>query len=154
MAPAHSEDPRGWDVKVVEPEGPPDLGRVTLARLTLLRLTEVEVHGTDLGIGLGPWSDVFVDEVLPMRLAWLPTRRSNHRPVPDAMHRSWLLVATDGEPATLLTVDGHTVTATPAHAGAAADVVIAASSRELLALLLGRTDRPEAAEFNVAFPGP
>lgn len=139
-----------WETTVSEP----DLGPVTLARLALLRLTEVEVHGTDLGVGLGPWSEVFVRHALPMRLAWLPTRRSNHRPVPGDVRRSWLLVATDGGPSTLLTVDGTSVTAAPVPPDATADVVFEATSRELLALLLGRSELPAAAEFNRVFPGP
>jgi uncharacterized protein (TIGR03083 family) len=143
-----------WAVEVVEPDGKRDLGSVTLAQLALLRLTEVEVHGTDLGIGLGPWSEVFVREALPMRLAWLPTRRSNHRAVPDDVQMSWLLVATDGGPTTLLTVDAPVVISTPGTSGTEADVVIEATSRELLALLLGRSDLPGAAEFGTVFPGP
>jgi len=143
-----------WTVAVTEPSDNRSLGTVSLGHLALLRLTEVEVHGTDLGVGLGPWSDVFVREALPMRLAWLTTRRSNHRPVPDDLHRSWLLTATDGGPTTLLAVDGALVTSTPASPEDRADVVVRATSRELLALLLGRSDLAVASEFNTAFPGP
>ncbi|HEY8525327.1 MAG TPA: maleylpyruvate isomerase family mycothiol-dependent enzyme [Acidimicrobiales bacterium] len=146
-----------WDAPVVEPGGAAHLGPVTLGRLAILRLTEVEVHGTDLGLGLGPWSDTFVRAALPMRLAWLPSRRSNHRPVPGDVRRSWLLAATDAGPTTRLAVDGATVTSTPVPPGAPvpdADVVIEAPSRELLALLLGRSSLPVAADFNRAFPGP
>jgi uncharacterized protein (TIGR03083 family) len=143
-----------WAQEVREPDGNADLGRVTLARLALLRLTEVEVHSTDLDIGLGPWSELFVREALPMRLAWLPTRRTNHRPFPADVRRSWLLVPTDGGPTTLLTVDGTGVSSRPSMPDAKADVVIEAPSRELLALLLGRSELPAAAEFNRAFPGP
>lgn len=143
-----------WTPEVTEPSDNRSLGTVSLGHLALLRLTEVEVHSTDLGIGLGPWSDVFVRRALPMRLAWLATRRSNHRPVPDDLHQSWLLTATDGGPTALLTVDGAMVTSTPATPEARADVIIRATSRELLALLLGRSDLAVAAEFNTAFPGP
>ena len=61
-------DPGAWGVDVVEPPDNPDLGPIPLGRLPLLRLTEVEVHGTDLGLDLGDWSELFVDIVLPMRL--------------------------------------------------------------------------------------
>jgi hypothetical protein len=57
-----------WTVAVTEPDDNRDLGPVSLGRLALVRLTEVEVHGTDVAIGLGPWSHVFVREALPMRL--------------------------------------------------------------------------------------
>ena len=97
---------------------------------------------------------MFIREALPMRLAWLATCRSNHRPVPDDVHRSWLLTATDGGPTTLLTVDGSAVTSTPAPPDTQADVVIRATSRELLALLLGRSNLAAAAEFGIVFPGP
>ena len=53
-------EPEDWLSPVVEPEDNPDLGTVELGRLPLLRLTEVEVHGTDLGLGLDDWSDLFV----------------------------------------------------------------------------------------------
>lgn len=59
-----------WSIRVVEPPDNADLGPVTLSLLASARLTEVEVHGTDLGLGLGPWSEVLVRHVLPMRLEW------------------------------------------------------------------------------------
>lgn len=71
-----------WGEEVVEPKDNPDLGPIRLGHLPLLRLTEVEVHGTDLGLNLGDWSDLFISTVLPMRLEWLlrrtgaPTRPS------------------------------------------------------------------------------
>ena len=72
-------DPGAWSVDVVEPPQARDPGPVPLGRLPLLRSTEVEVHGTDLGMGLDDWSTLFVMTVLPMRLEWLNTRRANHR---------------------------------------------------------------------------
>lgn len=57
-----------WSIDVVEPSDNPDLGTVPLARLALARLTEVDVHGTDLGIGIPDWSSVLVDVGLPTRL--------------------------------------------------------------------------------------
>ena len=72
-------DLAAWDLEVVEPKDNPDLGPIRLGRLPLLRLTEVEVHGTDLGLNLGDWSELFIGTVLPMRLEWLNIRRANHR---------------------------------------------------------------------------
>jgi hypothetical protein len=72
-------DLAAWDVEVVEPEDNPDLGPIPLGRLPLLRITEVEVHGTDFGLNLGDWSELFISTVLPMRLEWLNVRRANHR---------------------------------------------------------------------------
>ena len=72
-------DPGAWGVDVIEPHDNPDLGPIPLGRLPLLRLTEVEVHGTDLGSNLGDWSEIFISTVLPMRLEWLNIRRANHR---------------------------------------------------------------------------
>ena len=53
--------PEHWNHAVVEPSDNPDLGLIPLSRLPLLRLTEVEVHGSDLALGLGDWSTTFVD---------------------------------------------------------------------------------------------
>jgi maleylpyruvate isomerase len=143
---------RDWELTVAEPSNNPDLGPVPLARLALARLTEVEVHGTDLGIGLGPWSDVLVRHVLPMRLEWLNSRRSNHRTVDTTIRASWLLVATDIDVSQLITVDGPTVVS--CH-GRSADTEIVGTGAELLALLLGRAPASFAPEeFTRALPGP
>lgn len=141
-----------WDISVVEPVDNPDLGPVELRLLALARLTEVEVHGTDLGIGLGPWSDVLVRHVLPMRLEWLNTRRSNHRPADTSVEASWLLVATDMAVRQEVRVQGDSVVSRPADT---ADTVIVGTGAELLALLLGRAPSGFApGEFNRALPGP
>ena len=155
------DDP-DWTREVVEPEGQADLGPIELVRLPLLRLTEVEVHGSDLALGLDDWSETFVEAALPFRLEWLNTRRSNHRAFADTLEGSWLLVATDG-PTWLVTVNGPRVTSVPAEPTARATAVIEASSRDLLALLLGRAllqppqhggDEDFAQAFPEAFPGP
>jgi maleylpyruvate isomerase len=143
-----------WTAVVREPEGTEDLGTVSLQWLALLRLTEVEVHGSDLGLGLPAWGEVFVRKALPMRLAWLARRRTNHRSVPTNVQRSWLLSATDGGPSTLVTVSGGAVHTEPATRDTVADVVIEATSRELLALILGRSTLEVAAEFGQVLPGP
>ena len=155
-------DPEAWSVDVVEPPQARDLGPVPLGRLPLLRSTEVEVHGTDLGLGLDDWSTLFVTTVLPMRLEWLNTRRANHRAFDAELEGSWLLVATDG-PTYRVSVNGHHVASTPARPGAPARATIEATSRDLLALLLGRAShRPPVitgdvafgGSFSLAFPGP
>ena len=75
---------------------------------------------------------------------------------------SWLLSATDG-PAYLVTVRGADVHAHPAEGSARATAVLEGSSRDLLALLLGRPrseglrvlgDPGFGGAFSRAFPGP
>jgi hypothetical protein len=147
--------PGAWATPVVEPEDNPDLGPTTLSVLAVLRLTEIEVHGTDLDAGLGPWSSTFVAAALPTRLERLNLRRA-------ARDGSWLLVATDG-PSWLVTAAGSTVRSLPADPAAHADATISGTARDLLALLLGRDpleplvlggDESMAATFADAFPGP
>jgi maleylpyruvate isomerase len=151
-----------WDNVVREPDDQPDLGPLPLARLPLLRLTEVEVHGSDLDLGLDDWSDVFVEAVLPFRLEWLNRRRTNHREVDDAVTGSWLLTAPKG-PTWRVAVEDGTVTSQPAAPDTPADAVVEASARDLLALLLGRPfrrppryggDAELGRAFSRAFPGP
>lgn len=118
----------------------------------MARLTEVEVHSTDLGLGLGPWSETFVRHVLPMRLEWLNTRRSNHRDVDTTIRSSWLLVATDMDVSQVVTVDGPTVVS---RSGDTADTTVMGTGAELLALLLGRAPAGFAPDnFGRALPGP
>ncbi len=155
-------DDSAWKVEVMEPPENRDLGPLPLGRLPTLRLTEVEVHGTDLGLGLPDWSGLFVNAALPLRLDWLNTRRANHRVFDAELDGSWLLVATDG-PTYLVRVHGPEVESQPARPGSPATAVIEASSRDLLALLLGRPSRVPpvlagdvdfARAFSRAFPGP
>ncbi|HLN16155.1 MAG TPA: maleylpyruvate isomerase N-terminal domain-containing protein [Acidimicrobiales bacterium] len=155
-------DPTDWNRGVLEPEGQADLGRTSLAALVLLRLTEVEVHSTDLDLGLPEWSELFVSTTLPFRLGWLATRRSNHRQVDETLRGSWLLRAADG-PTWFVTVTDDGVQSAPADDGEAADATIEGRGRDLLALLLGRPpagalavrgDAALAAAFGRAFPGP
>jgi hypothetical protein len=152
-----------WGIAVQEPRGQTDLGSLPLAAHALLRLTEVEVHGLDLDVGLDGWSDLFVELALPFRLAWLNTSRANHRPADRHLRGSWRLQATDG-PAWIVTFDGHQVRSDVASPTAEpATAVIEASRRDLLALLLGRVfvhppritgDAAFAAVFGRAVPGP
>lgn len=144
-------DVADWTLVVREPPDNRDLGDVPLRRLLLARLTEVEVHGTDLGVGLGPWSDVFVREVLPMRLEWLNTRRSNHRVVDESIVVSWLLRATDSSLSWRIDVDGPAIRSAPSTDATAARV-IERPATDLLGMLLGRVEPP--ADFAAALPGP
>jgi maleylpyruvate isomerase len=155
-----SLDEDEWSTDVIEPSDNPDLGAVELSDLALLRLTEVEVHGSDLGLGLGAWSDLFVQAALPMRLDRLNARRPGHRV--GGFEGSWLLVATDG-PIYRVTVADTSVESCPAEPTSPATAVVEASSRDLLALLLGRSlDRPAIVSgdrafglaFSAVFPGP
>jgi uncharacterized protein (TIGR03083 family) len=154
--------PSAWRVAVNEPQDNPDLGPVPLWRLPLLRLTEVEVHGTDLGLNLADWSEIFITTVLPMRLEWFNVRRANHRVFDDELEGSWLLVATDG-PAYRVSVDGTKVESVAASPHSQATAVIETTSRDLLAILLGRAvnsppvitgDIAFGQSFSLAFPGP
>jgi uncharacterized protein (TIGR03083 family) len=151
-----------WSRTVIEPADNPDLGPVALDYLAMSWLTEVEVHGTDLGLGLADWSDVLVAAALPARLAGLATRRANHRAVDPTVQGSWLLLATDG-PCVRLSVDGDRVTSEEADRSSTVDAVIKGTSRDLLAMLLGRPtlvplalrgDLALAGAFSRAFPGP
>ncbi|HVA06170.1 MAG TPA: maleylpyruvate isomerase family mycothiol-dependent enzyme [Acidimicrobiales bacterium] len=154
--------PAEWDTVVTEPADNPDLGPLPLHRLALLRLGEVQVHGEDLALGLRDWSDVFVDSALTFRLEWLNDRRANHVAFDGDVQGSWLLVARDG-PRYVVTVRGPEVVSRPAAGGEEAAAVIAGSSRDLLALLLGRPalggltydgDVALGRAFSEAFPGP
>lgn len=161
----HAED---WAVEVREPDENPDLGAVPLARLALLRLTEVEVHGSDLDLGLPDWSDTFVDLALPFRLGWVAARRP-----PGAstdVEGTWIFAATDRALTCRLSLsDGRAEAAFDAGGGARGstagdrDAVFRGTGRDLLALLLGRPrtgdlsvdgDAALAAAFKQAFPGP
>jgi maleylpyruvate isomerase len=151
-----------WDVQLLEPPGVVDLGPVTVTELAILRLTEVEAHGLDLDLGLSDWSDVFVEAALPFRIGWL-ARRNPNRPTPvERPDGSWLLAATDG-PSYLVTVADNVVHSQPLAPATSvlARATIEASSRDLLALLLGRPlTRPASilgdvgfgAAFGQAFP--
>jgi hypothetical protein len=112
-------------------------GRPRSGLLALLRLTEVEVHGTDRNIGHPNWSDSFVSTALHRRLTWLNTRRANHCAADEPAHGSWPLTASEG-PTFLVTTDETGAQTEPVEPNVEADVTIEATSRDLLALLLGR----------------
>jgi uncharacterized protein (TIGR03083 family) len=155
-------DRSSWHRRIEEPVDNRDLGPLLLSDLLLLRLTELEVHGSDLGLEMEAWSEVFIRAALPARLDRLNTRRTNHREVDASLSGTWLLVATDG-PSHLIEVDGTRVVSRPADRASPATAVIEASSRDLLALLLGRPfleaprvtgDAAFGEAFTAAFPGP
>jgi hypothetical protein len=146
-----------WQRRIDEP----DHGPIPLSQLLVLRLTETEVHGTDLGFAaIAAWDAGFVEVTLPLRLAWLD--RARHRPDADlSVSGSWLL--SDGRARWLVVAHGADVHAYIADADTGADCQLRASRRDLLALLLGRPpDEPiersgdvELADaFKRAFPGP
>lgn len=146
--------PSDWGIEIREDADNVDLGDLSMGELAVLRLTEVEVHSTDLGLpDLGPWSETFVDAALRMRLDWLPRRRRSDRPTPSG-RRSWLLTPTDRGSTVLVTVDDLRITSTPAEPDTPADTVIAAPCRELLGMLLGRAAPPGSATFRRCVPGP
>ncbi len=153
--------PAEWSTKVVEPPDNVDLGTCSLSHLALLRLTEVEVHGTDLDVGLADWSAEFVAAALPVRVQRLAARRSSQAPR-NLSIRSWLLRATDG-PTFLVMLDRDDVHTELAEPTEKASATIEGESRDLLALLLGRPLRGKlrtkgnleiARSFTRAFPGP
>jgi hypothetical protein len=155
-------DADDWSRDVTEPIDNPDLGTVPLARLAISRLLEIDVHGTDLGIGFPDWSDTLIDVALPTRLAWLTTRRTNHRPFDRTLCGSWLLAARTGL-RWLVAVDGDRVESRKARPEDRPTAMITADARDLLALLLGRPMRNNvtidgnlgfAQSFSAAFPGP
>ncbi len=157
-----SLDADAWSCQIVEPDDNPDLGSISLDHLPLLRLTELEIHGSDLGIGLPDWSDSFVRAALPARLSRLNVRRSNHRRINASLQGAWLLVATDG-PTYRVEVRDADVESVPTSTDLPARAVIEATSRDLLALLLGRPfvippritgDVAFGEAFSEAFPGP
>lgn len=147
-----------WEsITMHEAEDNPDIGSITLVQLAILRLTEVEVHGTDLDLGLSDWSNTFIDAALPMRVAWLPRR---HAPS-QASSGSWNLVATDG-PAFNVAVSQGVVSASHGEA-CQADATISGPKADLLGLLLGRVaiadltvagDETAARQFATTFPPP
>ncbi|MDE0116479.1 MAG: hypothetical protein OXT07_07660 [bacterium] len=104
-----------------------------------------------------PWSDPFIDAALPMRIAWLPRRRTPGQ-TPSG---SWNLVATDG-PSFNVAVSQGVVSASPGKTFQA-DATISGPKADLLGLLLGRVDVADltiagdetaARRFATTFPPP
>jgi uncharacterized protein (TIGR03083 family) len=150
-----------WNLVVIQPKATRDLSSLPLVAQALLRLTEVEVHGEDLRLGLTDWSTVFVSAALPFRLERLNLSYRLHQSGPRPQS-SWILAATDGR-AYRVALSGTTIESRPATEGDTADATIEGSSRDLLALLVGRPpqrplsiagNRATATEFSRALSGP
>ena len=144
-----------------------ELGTAQLGRLVGLRLTEVEVHHSDLALGFGPrdWSRELTRTCLPLRLASL--ERYRRRPDADqAISGTWLLVCDDLDRRWRVRADQADVAivdVAPGRDDDQADVVLRGHATDLTALLLGRQDpamlwvsgdTARAAAFKRAFPGP
>lgn len=148
--------PEQWSLQVEEPVSNADLGTLSLATLATLRLTEVEVHATDLGLDLPDWSPWFVQHGLTFRMARLGRLR-----VPTGPRRAWLLRAE--HPMFSLRIVAETG---GVHAEVDTELrpddqlVRLASDRDRLALLLGRPlagptpDAEAVSAFRAAIPGP
>lgn len=158
----HGVDERQWKTKIQEPADNPDLGSINLWTLALLRLTEVEVHGHDLDLGLSRWSETFVSTALPMRLLWLPSRRSNRRDTERLVDGTWAIAAVDG-PTFVVNASGTDVEVAESSTGVDADATIVGTADRLLAFILGRGslgdlevrgDPALARLFLDAFPAP
>lgn len=124
-----------WPMNVREPDDNVDLGPFRLLDLPMFRLTEVEVHGTDLDIGMPDWSDGLIRVGLPTRIERL-ARRNQLTP------GAWRLVAEGGPLDGLDEIVGD----------GSEPEVIRASSRDLFALTLGRINLSDS--FAGAYPGP
>jgi maleylpyruvate isomerase len=144
-----------------------ELGTAQFGRLVGLRLTEVEVHHSDLAVGFGPrdWSGELTQTCLPLRLASL--ERYRRRPDADqTIDGTWLLVCDDLDRRWHVRADHAEVAIVdiePASRDDDADVVLRGTATDLTALLLGRQDpamlavsgdTERAAAFKRAFPGP
>ena len=152
-----------WTLEGSRPGDTFDLRSLSLAELALLRLTECEVHGSDLGLGLHDWSPLFVSLALPFRVALLRTRRLDQPGIPASTAGSWLLIATDGPTHVVSVTQGRVQSQQCAPNATPATAAIEATSRDLLALLLGRPplgrlsftgDVAVGQSFTDVFPGP
>lgn len=153
---------REWSRCIEASDGAGSLAGLTLSDLALLRLTEVEVHGTDLDLDLSEWSTTFVTAALPFRLGWLTTHRSNHKPAKTSITGAWVIVAREGQTFTV-SAKGDQVEFFPSEVLGNPSCKIEANSIDLVAFILGRKpldeldvsgDRELAGQFLSAFPPP
>ncbi len=143
-----------WSLHV-EPSTDGDLGAIALSDLLTLRLTEVEVHGTDLNLGLEPWADVFGRAALEQRLA-----RARFEAIVGAVPIAVESVAPDvGTWVVRIDADGK---ASVSPTGPA-EATVTATANDHVAMLLGRTpatapdvagDREAAAVYRGRIVGP
>lgn len=152
-----------WEQTVIESSGRGEFDRMplTIADLALLRLTEVEVHGTDLDLGIDPWSAEFVGLALPRRVAWLGRRSPPKLDESVTLPITWILAATDGPSYSVHIDRRRRVTVEDVPFEAAGRHRVQGESRDLLALLLGRivaeglsADESAVSSFLQTFPGP
>jgi hypothetical protein len=157
-----SLDRAQWSIIVTEPPNNPDLGPAPLERLALSRLTEVDVHGVDLGIGFPDWSDSLIDAALPARLGCLSTRRTNHRSVDRSLQGTWLLsaegfrwvVTVEGDSVTSMAAEGSVIQLRARNSGTRWGLLALLIEREQLQSLEITGDVSFGAGFHRAFPGP
>lgn len=151
-----------WALETREPEGNPDVGSQPLKNWAILRLTEVEVHGGDLLLGLDTWSETFVTYGLPLRFERLAQRLANQPATDFSAEGTWLLRTLEGD-AWAVTLEPRRAEVRAADYDTRSDATITASRRDMLAFLLGRPLETEAvyagdidlaASFRRAFPGP
>ena len=117
-----------WGRSMVPHPGDDDtLGSMSLRDLLLLRLTEVMVHGSDLGLGLPRWPLTFGQAVLPLRIERARVRH------PDGFEAVVEFAASDAE-TRRVRFTGDTALATDEDP----DLTVSAVANDLVALLLGR----------------
>jgi uncharacterized protein (TIGR03083 family) len=145
--------PTEWSLPVREAH----LGSVRLTRFLILRITELEVHRTDLQLGTLDWDERFVAIALPLRIAWLPRHHRTRADADLSIDGTWKLRADERS----WVVEASGSDATVRVADDPADAVISSTSFGLLSFLLGRgrdvsfgEDRQLARRFKEAFPGP
>lgn len=108
-----------------------DLGQMTISDLVRLRLTEVQVHGTDLDLGLDAWPADFGPAVMAQRVA-LVQRRSV-----IGVGSKLMLVATDAmSSSVVVTADGIEAHGNTADASVISRLVGTANAH--VAMLVGR----------------
>ena len=118
-----------WDRPMIpHPDDDDSLGAMPLRDLALLRLVEVMVHGSDIGLGLAPWPLTFGQWVLPLRIE---RARVVHNAGFDAV------VEFDASDAGVrrATFRNGAVTEAP---DAPPELVVRAVANDLVALLMGR----------------
>lgn len=124
-------DDDDWDRSIIPHPGDDDtLGAMRLRGLALLRLTEVMVHGTDLGLGMSPWPLTFGQWVLPLRIE---RARIVH---PSGFDAVVAFSPADADEIRVRFRDGVVTADVPCDAPP--DLVVRAVANDLVALVLGR----------------
>lgn len=119
----------GWDRPVIPADD--DLTDITIGDLVQLRLTEVMVHGSDLGLGLAPWDPRFGEAAIEQRV-----RRMRCTPAAQAGEVRMVLRTHTGD---CWTVSVDAEGGCRGDAGEHdADVCVTGPATALVALLLGR----------------